>query len=239
MPEAKGGKDEAAIARMGAACYARAMTTISKLEHRVRRYALRRGLGTWEVTYEGRRDSFRDQQDAEYVVWLLLHPPPQPIHAVALEMEVSHTSGATGVIKQRSLGLDDAEAVRNLRRQARKLAAVLEDELASELVKADAQREREEILEFLRKNPWRSQDHAQKCVPGHHQGHQAAAQPSGARRGCRGQAAPAPAGLCPASAGAPVDSLRPERRPWRGAGGGRVWRLLHLRATTRGCVEPN
>jgi DNA-binding transcriptional ArsR family regulator len=121
-------------------------------------------LGTWEVTFEGRQDSFRDQQGAEYVVWLLLHPPPQPIHAVALEMEVSHTPGATGVIKQRSLGLDDAEAVRNLRRQAHKLAAVLEDELASERVKADARRKRAEILEFLRKNPWRSQDRAQKCV---------------------------------------------------------------------------
>jgi hypothetical protein len=83
---------------------------------------------------------------------------------VALALEVSQVPGAAGVIKQRSLGLDDAEAVRNLRRQARKLAAVLEDEVASERVKTDARREREEILEFLRKNPWRSQDRAQKCV---------------------------------------------------------------------------
>jgi len=32
-----------------------------------RRYALRRGLGTWEVTNEGRRDSFSDEQGAEYL----------------------------------------------------------------------------------------------------------------------------------------------------------------------------
>ena len=133
-----------------------------------RRYALRRGLGTWEVTYEGRRDSFSDELGAEYVVWLLLHPPPQPIHAVALALEgrhtPGHTPGAADVIAQRNLGLDDAEAVRNLRRQARKLAAVLEDERAGERVKAEARRERREILEFLRKNAWRSQDSAQKCV---------------------------------------------------------------------------
>jgi hypothetical protein len=32
------------------------------------RYALRRGLGTCEITYDGRRDSFRDEEGAEYVV---------------------------------------------------------------------------------------------------------------------------------------------------------------------------
>jgi hypothetical protein len=64
-----GGNDEAGIARSGAACYAKAMTTIAKLEHRVRRYALRRGLGTWEVTYEGRRDSFRDDSLVEIGPW--------------------------------------------------------------------------------------------------------------------------------------------------------------------------
>jgi hypothetical protein len=41
---------------------------------------------------------------------------------------------------------------------------VLEDKLASERVKAEARWEQGEILEFLRENPWRSQDGAQKCV---------------------------------------------------------------------------
>ena len=67
-------------------------------------------------------------------------------------------------IQQRSLGLDDAEMVRRLRRQARGLEAMLEDELASLPVKAEARQQREEILEFLRKNPWRTRDCAQKCV---------------------------------------------------------------------------
>jgi hypothetical protein len=56
-------------------------------EQRSGEYALRRGLGTWEVTFDGRRDSFRDEQGSEYVAWLLLHPPPQPIHATALVLE--------------------------------------------------------------------------------------------------------------------------------------------------------
>jgi hypothetical protein len=132
------------------------------------RYTLRRGLGTWEVTFQGRRDSFRDEQGAEYVVWLLLHPPPKPIHALALVLEARHTARCApeeaGVVQQRNLGLDDAEAVRSLRRQARQLEAVVEDKLQSELVKGDARQKRREILEFLRKNPWRSQDSSQKCV---------------------------------------------------------------------------
>ena len=44
------------------------------------------------------------------------------------------------------------------------LEAVLEDDLEIEPVKAEARRQVEDISEFLRKNPWRSQDCAQKCV---------------------------------------------------------------------------
>jgi hypothetical protein len=40
----------------------------------------------------------------------------------------------------------------------------MEDDLEISPVKAEARREIEEISEFLRKNPWRSQDCAQKCV---------------------------------------------------------------------------
>ena len=120
------------------------------------------------MTFEGERDSFRDEQGAAYVVWLLLHPPPKPIHAVALTLEAGHvagwTPGAADVIQERNLGLDDAAAVRNLRRQARQLEAVLEDKGESEPVKAEARRKRAEILEFLRRTPWRSQDNTQKCV---------------------------------------------------------------------------
>jgi hypothetical protein len=83
-----------------------------------------------------------------------LHPPPEPIHAVTLALEARLPGGEAPW----------AEAVRRLRRQARELEAVLEDDLASEPVKAEARQQREDILEFLNKNPWRSRDCAQKCV---------------------------------------------------------------------------
>jgi hypothetical protein len=140
----------------------------TKREQQVGRYALRRGLGTWEVTFEGQRDSFRDEQGAAYVVWLLLHPPPKPSLAVALSLEAGHfegfTPGKADVIQQRNLGMDDAESVRNLRRQARQLEAVMKDDQVTEPARAEARRKRKEILEFLRRNSWRSQDSTQKCV---------------------------------------------------------------------------
>ena len=51
-----------------------------------------------------------------------------------------------------------------MRREARRLETVLKDKRQSEPVKAEARRKREEIREFLRKNPWRSPDGTQKCV---------------------------------------------------------------------------
>jgi hypothetical protein len=130
-------------------------------------YALRRGFGTWEVTFEGERDSFKEEQGAEYVVWLLMHPPLEPIHAADLALKarpaLSGTPWAEG-IQQRSLGLDDAEALRRLQQQVRELEAVQQDHQASEREKAEARKQRADIREFLRKNPWRNRDGAQKCI---------------------------------------------------------------------------
>jgi len=132
------------------------------------RYALRRGLGFWELTFEGQRAVFKHDQGALYVACLLLDPPPEPIHAVALALKARKINGQSPekaeLIQERNLGLDDAEAVRNLRRKQRALEGVLDDELAIEPVKVEARREREEILEFLRKNSLRTRDNAGRCV---------------------------------------------------------------------------
>ena len=133
-----------------------------------RQYALCRGLGFWELTFEGRHAIFKHEQGALYVVWLLLHSPREPLHALALALDARRLDGQPGgadeIIQQRSLGLDDAETIRRLRRQQRKLEAVLEDQREIEPVKAEARRELEEIADFLRQNSWRSRDSAQKCV---------------------------------------------------------------------------
>ena len=97
-----------------------------------RQYALCRGVGFWELTFEGRHAIFKHEQGALYVVWLLLHPPPEPLHTLALALGARSIDGQPGgadeIIQQRSLGLDDAETIRRLRRQQRKLEAVLEDQ---------------------------------------------------------------------------------------------------------------
>ncbi len=132
------------------------------------RYALRRGLGFWELTFEGRPAIFKHEQGAQYVACLLLDPPCEPIHAVALALKAREISGKPAgpgeVVQQRSLGLDDAAAVRALWRRQLALEAVLEDEQESEPVKAEALRELEEVTEFLRKSPWRSRGGAERCV---------------------------------------------------------------------------
>ena len=133
-----------------------------------RQYALCRGLGFWELTFEGRQAIFKHEQGALYAACLLLDPPPEPIHAVALALKARSMSGqgagALELIQQRSLGLDDAEAVRALWRQQRVLERVIEDEREIEPVRAEAVRELEEITEFLRENPWRSRHGAERCV---------------------------------------------------------------------------
>ena len=133
-----------------------------------RRYALCRGLGFWELTFEGRHAVFKHEQGALYVVWLLLHPPPEPIHALALALDARTISdqapGAAEVIQQRYLGLDDAETVRTLRRRQHALEAVLDDHHEIEPVKAEVLRELEAIADSLRQSAWRSHECARKCA---------------------------------------------------------------------------
>ena len=88
-----------------------------------RGYALRRDLGFWDLIFEGRRAIFKHEQGALYVACLLLEPPPEPIHAVALALKTRELAGegagANELVQQRSLGLDEAAAVRALWRRQR------------------------------------------------------------------------------------------------------------------------
>ena len=131
-------------------------------------YALRRDLGCWAVTLAGQQASFKHQQGASYVAWLLLHPPAEPIHAVALALKARSLSGEIPRVAEafqgRSLGMDDAPAARALWCRQRALERVIEDDRETEPVKAEALRELEEITEFLRQHPWRSRHGAERCV---------------------------------------------------------------------------
>ena len=71
------------------------------------RHALRRGLGFWELTFEGRQAIFKHEQGALYIACLLLDPPSEPIHAVTLALKAREMGGqAPGqaeVIQERSM----------------------------------------------------------------------------------------------------------------------------------------
>jgi hypothetical protein len=111
---------------------------------------------------------FKQELGALYVACLLLEPPREPMHAVALGLKArglpGQGPGAAELIQQRSMGLDEAAAVRGLWRRQRELERVLEDKEAIEPVKAEALRELEEVTEFLRKSPWRSRGGAERCA---------------------------------------------------------------------------
>jgi hypothetical protein len=120
-------------------------------------YALRRESGSWKLTFEGRQASFKHELGALYVAYLLLEPPPEPMHAVALALKARERFGQAAapgeVLEEQNLRLEDAAKIRALWRRQRALERVLEDRLQVEPVKAEARREWEEVTEFLRTSP--------------------------------------------------------------------------------------
>ena len=131
-------------------------------------YALRRGVGYWALVFQGQEAIFKHELGALYVACLLLDPPHEPIHAVALALKARERAGQVAepdeVFQERGMGLADAAAVRALWRRERALERVLEDRHEIEPVKAEALRELEEVTEFLRTSPWLSRHGAERCV---------------------------------------------------------------------------
>ena len=98
----------------------------------------------------------------------LLHPPREPVHGVALALKASEKlgqpAGPAEVLEQRVMGLEDAASVRALWRHQRELERILHDCLEIEPVKAEAQRELEDITEHLRQSPWLSHQGGERCA---------------------------------------------------------------------------
>jgi hypothetical protein len=121
------------------------------------RYALRRDLGFWRLTFDYKNAVLKHEQGIFYVAWLLHNPPEEPIHGVLLALEVRALYGKpvdeTQIVQQRAMGLDDAETFRALRQKQKELEAILDDRHQIEPVKAEALRELQEIYDFQKKNP--------------------------------------------------------------------------------------
>jgi len=132
------------------------------------KYALRRDLGFWHLTFSHQPAILKHEQGIFYVAWLLHNPPEEPIHGVALALEVRALYGKpvdeAQIVQQRAMGLDDAETFRALRQKQKELETILDDSHQIEPVKAEALRELQEIYDFQKRNPWRTRDCAQKTV---------------------------------------------------------------------------
>ena len=131
-------------------------------------YALGRDPVSWHLTFGGRTAFFKHEPGALYVAHLLLNPPREPLHAVALALKARENSTQPPApdedFEQRSMGLADAAAVRALWRRQREPERVLEDRHEIEPVKAEALQELEELTEFLRTSQWLSRHGAERCV---------------------------------------------------------------------------
>ena len=119
-------------------------------------YSLRRGLGLWQLTFGGRSTVLKHEQGILYVAYLLYHPPLEPIHALDLVARVQGFNSAFGGtlvptssgalivpdkcarLQERSPALDEMETLRALRRKEQELEALLDDQEASEPLKAEA-----------------------------------------------------------------------------------------------------
>ena len=89
------------------------------------RYALRRGGQYWALVFEGRSATFKHELGALYVAYLLLHPPQEPIHGVALALHAREKLGQPAnpdeALHERVMGLEDAASVRTLWRRQHEL----------------------------------------------------------------------------------------------------------------------
>src|SRR5712671_1537384 len=50
-------------------------------------YSIRKHIAFWAITFNGHRACFDHEQGAYYVAYLLLNPPDEPIHGMALEVK--------------------------------------------------------------------------------------------------------------------------------------------------------
>jgi hypothetical protein len=159
--------------------------SVETAPQKVPQFALRKGLGFWEVIFKGQRGFFKHEQGATYVAYLLLNPPKEPIHALDLCTRLAYPKrgGSSGIaelvdpetgkvvpleaharIQERNLGLEDAETMRTVLRTQNQLEAVLEDKLLSDQVRRATERELIALYDY-EKEHWRTmRDSAERAA---------------------------------------------------------------------------
>src|SRR5262245_46121556 len=112
------------------------------------RYSIRKHISFWAIDFDGQTAVFDHEQGAYYVAYLLLNPPAEPIHGLALELRAlaffgqyadepcetfivdrltneTLAIGSDAAVVERSIGVDDAKAMAPLRRKIQELEAIL------------------------------------------------------------------------------------------------------------------
>jgi hypothetical protein len=126
-------------------------------------YVLRRGLGCWELIFAGERAVLKDQLGLRYAAWLLRNPYTEPIHGVTLLMASGHNlTGTEPVLVEGSLGREDLRQWREWRSRQKALERFLEDPDQPQPLKAEAERELEEVTVLLERGTRPSEDAAQR-----------------------------------------------------------------------------
>ena len=148
------------------------------------RYALRKGLGFWELTFDGQHEILKHEQGLALVAYLLLNPPDEPIHALDLATRISPLAAKGGCIseivdpetgekaylekhsrvQERSLALDEALTMRAVIRQQNDLEALVERQGTTEPVKEEAWNELKALYNYETNRSERARDSAQKAV---------------------------------------------------------------------------
>jgi hypothetical protein len=136
------------------------------------------------VTFAGREAIFKHEQGATYVAYLLLNPREEPIHALNLCLRVMWperkgggiaelvdpetgevaTVPAEARIQERSMGLEDAQTMREVLRTQSQLEALLED---PEMCDQDRRRTEQELIalyDYEKKHFQRTRDNAQRAA---------------------------------------------------------------------------
>jgi hypothetical protein len=144
------------------------------------RYALRKGLGCWELVFAGRKATINDGRGVHIVAYLLRNPPPERLHAMDLEKLV----WAQGFVGEKAAHLateaaaeleechltvrtepggmtrsaDDNEL---LKREVRELLAIVRDDTLPAAEREEAQDKLDEISRAMSGSKGISRDAAQ------------------------------------------------------------------------------
>jgi hypothetical protein len=109
------------------------------------RYMLRKGLGAWEVEFEGQRGVIVDGRGIQLAAYLLFNPPMEPIHA----SQLARLALGQELVQEANLGDDGESTRRQLRAAAAECSAVLRDPAASDLERDEARSQLEDLAKGL------------------------------------------------------------------------------------------